>query len=126
MPNLSAYGITIIRVGMAGMLLWFGAQELLHPMNWEGYVPGIVMSFSGLSEHTIILANGAVEVACGTLLLLGVYARAVSFLMAVHIALIGVSLGYSAIAVRDLGLAAALFGLVFTGAGAWAVDKPVR
>ena len=123
MSDYSAYGITIIRIGMAGMLLWFGVQELLHPMNWEGYVPDFVMSISGLSEHTIILANGAVEVACGALLLLGVYTRVVAFVMAVHVALIGVSLGYSAIAVRDLGLAAALFGLVFTGPGALAVEK---
>lgn len=123
MSDYSAYGITIIRIGMTGMLLWFGVQELLHPMNWEGYVPDFVMSISGLSEHTIILANGAVEVACGALLLLGVYTRVVAFVMAVHVALIGVSLGYSAIAVRDLGLAAALFGLVFTGPGALAVEK---
>ena len=120
---LTPYGISIIRVGMSGVLLWFGAQELLHPIDWMGYVPASVLSISGLREGTFILLNGVSEIALGSFLFLGLYTRVAAFLTALHVSAIAFSLGYNSIAIRDAGLAAALWGLVFTGAGALAFDR---
>ena len=122
-PHMKSYGITIIRLGMAGVLLWFGAQQLLHSENWVGYVPEYVTSLSGLSVQTVVLANGATEIAFGLMLFLGLFTRIVAFLMGVHLALIAFSLGHTAVAVRDWGLAVALFGLLFTGGGALGFDQ---
>jgi uncharacterized membrane protein YphA (DoxX/SURF4 family) len=117
------YGITIIRVGLSGVLLWFGANQLIDVESWIGYVPEFVPVLLGIPAGTLVLANGAIEIASGILLLLGAFSRIVAFVMGVHLVLIAASLGNTAVAVRDWGLAAALIGLVFTGAGAWSVDR---
>lgn len=118
-----SYGITIIRIGIAGVLLWFGVQQLLHSADWVGYVPTYATSLSGISAQTIVLANGSAEIAFGLMILFGVFTRIAAFLMAVHLALIAFSLGNTPVGIRDWGLAAAAFGLVFTGAGALGLDK---
>lgn len=123
MRSGTSYGIAIIRIGMSGVLLWFGAQQLLNPADWTGYVPEYAINLLGMPAQTLVLANGASEIAMGVLLLLGIFTRVVAFVAAAHIAGIAFSLGHNAVAVRDWGLAAALLGLVFTGAGAFAFDK---
>jgi uncharacterized membrane protein YphA (DoxX/SURF4 family) len=120
---MTRYGITIIRIGLAGVLLWFGAQQLMDTTSWTGYVPEMVVSMSGIPAKTLVLANGATEVAFGLMLLLGLFTRVAAFVMALHLAGIAFSLGVNAVAVRDWGLFAALLGLVFTGAGAWGLDR---
>ncbi len=123
MDGLAPYGITIIRVGLAGVLLWFGANQLMDAQSWVGYVPEFVPALLGIPAATLVLTNGAIEIACGILLFLGVFTRVVALVMGIHLVLIAASLGNTAVAVRDWGLAAAFIGLVFTGAGAWSVDR---
>lgn len=117
------YGVTIIRLGMASVLLWFGLQQLLDGAVWTSYVPESFIMMTGILATTIVVANGIIEVAFGLLLFLGLFTRVAALLMALHLAGIAISLGYNAVAIRDLGLGAALFGLVFTGAGAFGLDK---
>lgn len=123
MNSMTTYGIAIVRVGMSGVLLWFGAQQLLDTVNWIGYVPPEVVSLTGISAETIVRANGSAEIVFGTLLFLGIFTRFVAFLMALHLAAIAFSLGNTATGIRDWGLTAALLGLVFTGAGAFSFDR---
>ncbi len=123
MQSLSPYGLTIIRVGLAGVLLWFGVNQLMEAESWVGYVPEFVPALLGVPGTTLVLANGAIEIACGVLLFLGVFTRIVALVMGIHLVLIAASLGNTAVAVRDWGLAAAFIGLAFTGAGAWSVDR---
>lgn len=126
MTHTERWGLTIVRVGLAGVLLWFGAQQLLDPADWIGYVPGYAISLSGLVPETIVLFNGSAEIAFGLLLLLGLFTRGAALFMGLHLALIAVSLGLNQIGVRDWGLALALFGLVLTGPGAWSLDEGLR
>lgn len=123
MQSLASYGPVITRVGLAGVLVWFGAQQLLHAADWTGYVPEFVPAFLGVGAQSLVLANGAVEIASGAMLLLGLYTRMVAFVMGIHLVLIALSLGGSAVAVRDWGLAFAFFGLVLTGPGPFSLDR---
>jgi len=122
MNTKTKYGITIIRLGMSGVLLWFGAHQVMDFASWAGYVPDWAIALTGLSAETIALANGCVEIACGVLLFLGVFTRPVAFVMALHLAIIALEFGNSETGVRDWGLAAAFLGLLFTGAGALSID----
>ena len=123
---MNRYGLLITRVGLSGVLLWFGAQQLMHAADWIGYIPELALSVSGLEAKTLVLLNGSAEVASGVMLLLGLYARFVAFAMGAHLVLIAASLGNSAVAVRDWGLAFAFFGLVLSGPGALALDSDDR
>ncbi len=107
---------------MAGVLLWFGAQQVLHSADWIGYVPQEVVGLLPVQTQTFVIANGSVELACGVLLLLGVFTRVVAFVMTVHLAAIAFSLGNTAVGIRDWGLTAAMAGLIFMGAGAVSFD----
>lgn len=119
----TSYGLLVIRIGLAGVLLWFGAQQLVDSVNWIGYVPEYATALSGFDARAIVFANGSVEIVSGLLLLVGFLTRIVAFVMFVHLATIALSLGVNELGVRDWGLAAAFLGLVFTGGGALALDK---
>lgn len=123
---MTPYGLLVIRIGLSGVLFWFGAQQLLDPLSWTGYVPEFAPALSSLSAHTIVLFNGAVEVAFGFALLLGIFTRVSAAVMGIHLALIALSLGLNAAGVRDWGLAFAFFGLALTGPGSLSVDDTVR
>ncbi|TSC86422.1 MAG: hypothetical protein G01um10148_408 [Parcubacteria group bacterium Gr01-1014_8] len=122
MSTQGQWGLTVIRVGLAAVLLWFGREQLLHAADWIGYVPNYAMSLSGLPATTIVLANGSAEIAFGLLLFLGLFTRISAFVMGVHLALIAFSLGLNQIGVRDWGLAAALFGIALAGPGTLSID----
>ena len=116
------WGLFVVRVGLAGVLLWFGSQQLLHTPNWSGYVPDYAVHLSGISATTITLWNGSIEIAFGLMLLAGFLTQISALVMGIHIAIIALSLGINELGVRDWGLAAALFGIALAGPGAWSVD----
>ncbi|MBP9668821.1 MAG: DoxX family membrane protein [Candidatus Pacebacteria bacterium] len=110
-------GLLIIRVGLSGVLLWFGSQQLLSPQDWVGYIPSEVLTLTPVGAQTWVLLNGSAEIALGTLIFLGVFVHFAALVMGLHLALIAYSLGYTAVGVRDWGLAFALLGLALTGGG---------
>lgn len=120
---MDTYGHALTRFGISGVLLWFGASQVMSPSDWVGYVPDLALSLTGLSAATVVGLNGAAELACGALILAGLFTRVAALLMGAHLVLVAASLGNSAVAVRDWGLAAAALSLVITGPGAWAFDK---
>ena len=121
--DVQKMGLVILRIGMAGVLVWFGANQLMEPNNWVGFVPEYATALSGMSPLTIVHANGSAEIVFGLFILLGLFTRAAALVMAAHLALIAFSLGNTAVAVRDWGLVAGLLALVFTGPGMYSFDK---
>jgi uncharacterized membrane protein YphA (DoxX/SURF4 family) len=118
MQNTS-WGILVIRIGLAGVLLWFGTQQILTPADWIGYVPVWTSTF--VNAHTLVLFNGSAEIIGGLLLLLGIFTRSTALVMGMHTVLIALSLGYTSVAIRDWGLTLSLFGLAFLGAGSFTI-----
>lgn len=121
--DLTGLGLLVIRVGLSGVLLWFGAQQMLAPQDWVGYIPEELLALTPVGAQTWVLLNGSAEIAFGTLLFLGVFVRAAALVMGIHLALIAYSLGYTAVAVRDWGLAFALLGLALTGGGMLSAEQ---
>ncbi len=112
----------ILRWGMAGVFLWFGTQQLLHTANWVGFVPAWVIAVSPLSATDLVHANGVFEIIFGLALLVGFHVRFVSFFLTLHMFQIAASLGYSAIAIRDFGLAIASLAIFLFGADSLTLD----
>lgn len=125
MPSNAPWGLFVIRVGLAGVLIWFGTQELFAPNDWIGYVPDWAIPLSPVSLPALVLINGSVEVVCGLLILLGVYTRIAALFMGLHLILIASSLGYNATAVRDWGLVLALLGIALAGGGT-SIPSPIN
>jgi len=120
------YSITIIRIGLALVLLWFGIDEILRPENWFDYVPAWISSILPFSLKSFFILNGTFEIIMGTLLLVGTYTRIVAFIVALHLLSITLSIGYNDVAVRDFGLTMMAVSLVFSGAGVLSFDNKIK
>jgi uncharacterized membrane protein YphA (DoxX/SURF4 family) len=97
-------GIFVLRLGLAGVYFYFGISQLLKPDDWVTMVPNWVLILSNLEPVTIVLVNGIFEIVFAALLLLGWWASWVSFLLAAHLLVITINLGFTPVGVRDFGL----------------------
>lgn len=122
MPAYPALGLAAIRIGMAGVILWFGVSQVLDPAAWTGFVPGWADAL-GMPLTMLVLANGMFEVFFGALLLAGVFTRITALVLAVHVATVAMTLGYNAVAIRDWGLAAALLGVALCMPDRYTIDN---
>lgn len=93
------------------MFLWFGFSQLLDGANWVGWVPEWAVNLLGIPPAFIVLANGLFEIVAGALLAAGFFVRLVALLLSLHLAVITVEIGFTAIGVRDFGLTMATLAL---------------
>lgn len=103
----------VLRVGLAIVLFWFGINQILDPSKWVFFIPEWVVQISPISAELIVLLNGGVELVLGAFILLGIFLRVSSLLVALHLFLIALSLGNSPSGIRDVGLAFMALALVF-------------
>lgn len=106
-------GIRVLQYGLASMYLWFGFSQLFGSADWVSYVPDWTTALIPIPPAALVMLNGAFEVLAGALLAAGILVRPVAFLLALHLALITVDIGVTAIGVRDFGLTAATLALAF-------------
>lgn len=108
-------GVTILRIGLAIVFLWFGFSQLLDGINWVSWVPEWAVNVLHLPPAMIVLANGLFEVIAGALLALNIFTRWVALALAVHLLVITIEIGATAIGVRDFGLTMATLALALLG-----------
>ncbi len=112
----------VLRIGLSLVILWFGSQQLLYTDNWTSLIPDMVTNLSGVDASFFVLFNGAFEIIFGLCLLAGFQTRIVSLLLALHMLLITVTVGYSATGVRDFGLAIAAISSFMYGVDTLSLD----
>ena len=105
------WGVLILRLGLAVVFLWFGFSQLTDGINWVSWVPEWAVNLFHLPPAMIVLANGLFEVVSGALLALNIWTRWVTLLLALHLLIITMEIGATAIGVRDLGLTISTFAL---------------
>jgi uncharacterized membrane protein YphA (DoxX/SURF4 family) len=71
----------------------------------------------------LIYFNGWFELVFGLALFVGFYTRLSAFLIAIHLLHITITVGYSAIGVRDFGLAISALSVFLSGSDIWSIDK---
>lgn len=122
---MNTYASQTLRIGLALVVLWFGSQQLLHAEVWTSFLPDWTSSIP-LSAVAFIHLNGVFEVISGILLMLGVFTRVVSGLLALHLIGIVFTVGLTATGVRDFGLAVGLVSVFLTGSDSWSLDKKLE
>jgi len=103
-------GLHVLRFGLAAVFLWFGFSQLMDSAAWIGWVPEWTSLF-GITPNLIVLVNGTFEVIAGALLVAGFFVRPVALLLALHLVLITIEIGFNETGVRDFGLTMATFAL---------------
>lgn len=121
MVNLKACAPVLVRLGVCGVVLWFGLNQLASPTSFVGYVPDWIRSLA--APEAFVRANGAFETAFGLLLLLGAFTRAAALLLALHLAMITATVGYNEIGARDFAITLAASSIVCAGPDAWSLDR---
>ena len=116
--KIKKYSPVILRFGLAIVFLWFGFSQLKNPEPWTGLLPGFLNS-----SVAFIYFNGIFEIIFAFLLMIGLFTRVVSFILGLHLVGIIFSLGYGAVAVRDVGLAIVTFSIFLHGADEFCLDK---
>lgn len=113
--NREQIGMIVLRLGLAGVYLFFGFSQLFDGASWVRIVPEWATTLSHLSPAVLVLANGVMEVVLGTLLALGFWVMPVAAILSLHLFVIASGFGFVATGIRDYGLALATAALAFLG-----------
>ena len=123
--NYKEYAPVVLRISISLMILWFGFTSIFNHEFLIGYLPEFFYSLE-ISLQSIMLLNGIFEIVFGTLLIIGLFTRAVAFILFLHILSIMFSLGYNDVAIRDFGLAFATLAVFLNGADKWSLDRKLK
>lgn len=115
------YNKLTLRLGISLVFLYFGFQQVYNPDKWISFVPSF---FEGgfLSANNFVVLNGIVELTLGLFLIIGLYVRFSSFILALHLFGIAFSIGLTPTGVRDFGLAVATTVLFLYGPDRFSLD----
>ncbi len=119
------YSPLVLRTAIAIVFLWFGFSQLKNPAQWTRMLPEYTLSL-GTSANTLIYLHGIFEIAFAILLLLGLYTRLASLLLALNLLHIVFIVGYGPIGARDLALAIATFSIFLRGADEFCFDWIIK
>lgn len=125
MDKYRNYAPIVIRIGLSLVFLWFGLNQIFDGSSFLGWLPQWVHSLP-IEPLTLILFNGIFETLFGVLLLIGLFTRISALVLGIHLLGIAVSLGYNDVAIRDFGLAAAVFAIFLHGHDKWSLDRKVK
>lgn len=122
--KLSSLAPLVLRLGMAGVVAWFGTSQIHNPSDWADLVPGWASDLSGLSSLLIVNINGWFEIIAALFLVLGFWVRWVGLFLALHLFVIASTFGFSSpTGIRDYGLSFALLSIFFAGQDKYCLGK---
>lgn len=113
LDSFKEYGPAVLRIAMALVFFYFAINQIIAPADWTGYLPEFLQDTS--NPVMFIYANAIFEIIFGTLLILGIFTRLTAFLLGIHLLGISITLGWTAVAIRDYGLAFATLAIVLNG-----------
>jgi uncharacterized membrane protein len=97
----------LLNFGLAFVLIYAGIDQLLHPVDWVGYLPSWLPTFS-FSKEQILMGHSVVDIILGLALLFKIYTRLAAGLVALVFLGIIVANGFGRdiflITFRDVGL----------------------
>ncbi len=125
MNKSQVVGLEILRLGLAGVFLWFGFSQLFNTLAWVGIVPSWAIDLLRIPPAFIVLGNGLLEVVLGSLLALRILTKYVALVLALHLFVIAFELGLTSIGIRDFGLSFATLALTFLHHGE-ATERPAN
>jgi len=118
---MEKYAKPLLRIAMSLVFLYFGFQQVYSPDNSTGFVPELLTS-TIITANNIVILNGIVELSLGLFLIIGLYTRFASLILALHLFGISFSLGFTPLGVRDFGLSFATLAVFLNGPDQYTLD----
>lgn len=104
--RLEEIAVTLARVILGVVCLWFGWNELIQPHLWTGYVP--LIASSGTLAVILVLLHGGTLFVLGIALVCGIAPRVAALIVGMLVIeiILDLTIGHPVndIAVRDLGI----------------------
>ena len=107
LAKLDTMAPTFLRVGVAGVFLYFGISQITGPEAWVTWIPDFVLEYSPVSDVALIQINAVYEIVAGTMLLVNWHRRLAALLRGGHLLHIALMMNFGPLMVRDLGLTVA-------------------
>lgn len=123
---LERYAASVLRYGLAAVILWFSLAQFLHNSQWTAYIPASIVAMTGVSAGILVFLNAVFELVFGLLLVFGWQTRIVALLLALHLFDIMYVVGYGEIGVRDFGLAIATLVIFMNGPDPLCIQQKKR
>jgi len=106
-----------LKLGLAGVFLWFGIDKFVHPAYWlSAWVPGwfqIFLAKFNLSGLQFVYINGIFEMLVGLSLLANIFTKFFAAVGIIFLAVLMFEYGLTETTIRNIGLAGALFAILF-------------
>lgn len=126
-------GLLLLRLGLGGVLVWFGAAELHSPGAWTVYVPHMFHAV----QTPLMFVHATALLVAGAFLAVGLFHRLAAWLGGlILLAILGALIltgAVDSVFVRDIGLAAGAFALALSptaarlpGVDRWLAARPQR
>ncbi len=119
--KLQYYTKPLTRLSISFLFLWFGLNQIVNPENFIGYLPEFILQSD--NAQVFVIANGVFETVAALLLTRGVLVRPISFILALHLFSIVITLGYNDIAIRDFTLMLITIIVMIGGKDQWCLKK---
>ncbi len=126
-------GLLLLRLGLGGVLVWFGVAELHSPAAWAVFVPHLFHAV----QTPLMFLHATLLLVTGAFLAVGMFHRLAAWLGGlILLAILGALImtgAVDSVFVRDVGLAAAAFALALSptaarlpGVDKWLASRPRR
>ena len=103
----------LIRLGLAFVFIYFGIDKFFNPDIWGSYVPSTFANLLPFNLNTFMYLNGIFEIIIAILLFPQKTRRSAALLSVLFLVGIIISLPWSEISVRDVGLLFMALALFF-------------
>jgi|SRR3989344_1537470 len=111
------YSNLFLRLGLAGVFIWFGVDKFISPQYWvSAWVPQSTLSLAskfGITGLDIINISAVFELLVGASILSNIFVKVFSLLAVIFLLTVLFTFGINEVLVRDIGLAGGFLSLFF-------------
>lgn len=117
MLNSTKLSHLILRLALAFVFIWFGTDKFIHPDYWlNAWTPvwfKEILDRLNFGALNFIYLNGIFEIVVGIGLVFNIFVKLFSFLAALFLTAVILTVGFNEVIVRDVGLLGIALALLF-------------
>ncbi len=119
------YAPVAVRLGVSIVFLLLGIDQFVHTTAWTGYLPQWFIDFlpAWQTPEKFMIVNAMFDCLLGLLLLIGVFTRIVAVIAVLHLTGVIITIGYTDIAIRDIGILLGALAVALYGSDRWCLER---
>ncbi|MDP3724239.1 MAG: DoxX family membrane protein [bacterium] len=103
----------VLRTGLGITFVWIGILILQDPLAWGGYLEPWAVSLLPMPLEQVMVSTGVLDIVIGVFLIVNLFPWIAALAATVHLVMVLLTSGFTAVTVRDIGLLGAAMSLLF-------------